>query len=54
VLGAFLAAMLYDMVRPALLAALQPEQFQSTLDLNASLLRPVQPGGIVAKGTVVR
>jgi uncharacterized protein (TIGR00369 family) len=54
VLGAFLAAMLYDTVGPALLATLEPDQFQSTLDLNVRFLRPVQPGRIFAKGKVVR
>ena len=34
VLGAFVGAMLYDTVGPALLSTLQPDQFQSTLGLN--------------------
>src|SRR5262245_9582603 len=54
VLGAFLAAMLYDTVGPALLAALEPDQFQSTLDLNVRFLRPVRPGRIIGKGRIVR
>ena len=53
VLGAFVAAMLYDTVGPALLATLAPDQFQSTLELNVNFLRPVRPGRIVAKGHVV-
>jgi uncharacterized protein (TIGR00369 family) len=53
VLGAFQAAMLYDTVGPALLATLEPDQFQSTLQLNVSFLRPVRPGRIVGKGRVV-
>jgi uncharacterized protein (TIGR00369 family) len=53
VLGAFLAAMLYDTVGPALLATLEPDQFQSTLDLNVRFIRPVRPGRIVGKGRVV-
>jgi uncharacterized protein (TIGR00369 family) len=53
VLGAFLAAMLYDTVGPALLATLEPDQFQSTRQLNVSFLRPVRPGRIVAKGRIV-
>ena len=44
VLGAFLAAMLYDTVGPALLATLDADQFQSTLELKASFLRPARPG----------
>lgn len=53
VLGAFLAAMLYDTVGPALLATLEPGQFQSTVQLNVSFLRPARPGRIVAKGRIV-
>jgi uncharacterized protein (TIGR00369 family) len=53
VLGAFVAAMLYDTVGPALLATLEPDQFQSTMQLNVSFLRPVRPGRIIAKGRVV-
>ena len=49
VLGAFLAAMLYDTVGPALLMTLNADQFQSTLDLNVRFLRPVRPGRIVGK-----
>jgi uncharacterized protein (TIGR00369 family) len=54
VLGAFLAAMLYDTAGPALLATLPPDQFQSTLDLKVNFLRPVRPGRIVGRGRVVR
>jgi uncharacterized protein (TIGR00369 family) len=54
VLGAFLAAMLYDTVGPALVATLNPDQFQSTLDLSVRFLRPVRPGRIVGRGRVVR
>ena len=53
VLGAFLAAMLYDTVGPALFATLEADQFQSTLDLNVRFLRPVKPGRIAAHGRVV-
>ncbi|HEY7488016.1 MAG TPA: PaaI family thioesterase [Streptosporangiaceae bacterium] len=53
VLGAFLAAMLYDTVGPALLATLEPDQFQSTIELKANFLRPVRPGRITGKGRVV-
>src|SRR5215510_13152065 len=53
VLGAFQAAMLYDTVGPALLATLEPDQFQSTLELNVSFLRPVRPGRLIGKGRVV-
>lgn len=53
VLGAFVAAMLYDTVGPALLATLEPHQFQSTLQINVNFLRPVRPGRVVGKGRVV-
>ena len=53
VLGAFVAAMLHDTVGPALLATLEPDRFQSTMQLNVGFLRPVRPGRIVAKGRVV-
>lgn len=53
VLGAFIAAMLYDTVGPALLATLEPDQFQSTLSLNVNFLRPVRPGKLIGRGRVV-
>jgi uncharacterized protein (TIGR00369 family) len=53
VLGAFVAAMLYDTVGPALLATLEPDQFQSTLQLNVSFMRPVRPGRVIGRGRVV-
>ena len=53
VLGAFQAAMLYDTIGPALLATLEPDQFQSTLQLNVNFLRPVRPCRITGKGRVV-
>jgi uncharacterized protein (TIGR00369 family) len=53
VLGAFVAAMLYDTVGPALLVTLEPDQFQSTLELNVNFLRPVRHGRVVGKGRVV-
>ena len=53
VLGAFVAAMLYDTVGPALLATLEPDQFQSTLQLNVGFLRPVRPGRLIGRGRVV-
>ena len=52
-LGAFQAAMRDDAVGPALLATLEPDQFQSTLQVYVNFLRPVRPGRLVAKGRVV-
>ena len=53
VLGGFVAAMLYDTVGPALLATLEPDQFQSTSQLSVSFLRPVRPGRLVGRGRIV-
>ena len=53
VLGAFTAAMLYDTVGPALLATLEPDQFQSTLDIHVNFFRPVRPGRLFGTGRVV-
>ena len=53
VLGAFTAAMLYDTVGPALLATLEPDQFQSTVDIHVNFLRPVRPGRLLATGRVI-
>jgi uncharacterized protein (TIGR00369 family) len=53
VLGAFVAAMLYDTVGPALLATLAPDQFQSTTDLSVRFLRPARPGRFVGRGRIV-
>jgi uncharacterized protein (TIGR00369 family) len=54
VLGAFLAAMLYDTVGPALLATLEPDQFQTTLEMNTTFVSPVRPGRILASGRVAK
>jgi uncharacterized protein (TIGR00369 family) len=53
VLGAFLAAMLYDTVGPTLLATLEAHQFQSTLELKVNFLRPGRPGRLIGRGRVV-
>jgi uncharacterized protein (TIGR00369 family) len=53
VLGAFVAAMLYDTVGPLLLAAVAPDQFQTTLQLNVNFLRPMRPGRILARGRIL-
>lgn len=54
VLGAFLAAMLYDTIGPTLLATLDADQFQSTLDLNVRFIRPARPGRLIGRGHIVR
>src|ERR1700754_2058343 len=53
VLGAFLAAMLYDTVGPALLATLEADQFQSTVGFTVNFHRPARPGRLMARGRVV-
>ena len=53
VLGAFQAAMLFDTVGPALLATLAPDEFQSTMGLSVSFLRPVRPGRVIGQGRIV-
>lgn len=52
VLGAFVAAMLYDTVGPALIATLAPDQFQATTQFNVNFLRPVKPGRLRATGRI--
>jgi uncharacterized protein (TIGR00369 family) len=53
VLGAFVAAMLYDTVGPALIATLEPGEFQSTMQISVSFLRPVRPGRLIGRGRVI-
>ena len=53
VLGGFQAAMLFDTIGPALLATLEPDQFQSTLAMSVNFLRPLRPGRAIGKGRVV-
>jgi len=53
VLGAFVAALLHDTVGPALLATLEPQQFQSTVGLSVQFLRPLRPGRVTGRGRVV-
>jgi uncharacterized protein (TIGR00369 family) len=53
VLGAFVAAMLYDTVGPALLATLAADEFQATEELNVRFLAPLRPGRVTAVGRVV-
>jgi acyl-coenzyme A thioesterase PaaI-like protein len=53
VLGGFQAAMLWETVGAALLATLEPDQFQSTTQMTVNFMRPVRPGRITGKGRVV-
>ena len=54
VLGAFLAAMLYDTVGPTVLATVGPDEFQATKQLTVNFLRPARPGRVVGRGRIVR
>jgi acyl-coenzyme A thioesterase PaaI-like protein len=42
-----------DTVGPALLATLAPDQFQTTLDMQVTFLRPIRPGRVVSRGRVL-
>jgi uncharacterized protein (TIGR00369 family) len=53
ILGGFQAAMLWETVGAALLATLEPDQFQSTTQMTVNFMRPVRPGRITGKGRVV-
>ena len=52
--GGFLAAMLDDILGPALVATLGPGQFAPTIDLHVQFLRPARPGRLTGRGRVVR
>ena len=52
--GGFLAAMLDDILGPALVATLGPGQFAPTIDLHVQFLRPAHPGRLIGRGRVVR
>lgn len=53
VLGAFVAAILYDTVGPALLATLEPDQLQATEKIEVHFLNPLRPGPVVARGRIL-
>jgi uncharacterized protein (TIGR00369 family) len=53
VLGAFVAAMLYDVVGPALLATLEPDEFQATEEIVVRFEHPLRPGRVVGRGRVI-
>lgn len=52
--GGFLAAMLDDVMGPALVATLAAGEFAPTLNLNVSFTRPAVPGKISGTGRIVR
>ena len=51
--GPFWDAMQGRAPLPRAAATLAPDQFQSTLQLSVSFLRPVRPGRLVGRGRVV-
>lgn len=54
VLGAFLAAMLYDTIGPTLIGTLAPGEFQSTIEMSTHFIRPTKPGRLLGHGRIVR
>ena len=52
--GGFLAAMLDDVMGPALFTLLDEGQFAPTLEMKVSFLCPARPGTIVGEGRVVQ
>jgi uncharacterized protein (TIGR00369 family) len=53
VLGAFVGAMLYDTIGPTLLATLEPDEFQATLQMSTTFVRPVRPGPMTGRGRLL-
>lgn len=51
--GGFVAAMLDDVMGPALVAASGGKEAPVTLDLTVSYIGPVMPGRVIGKGRVV-
>ncbi|HEV8573689.1 MAG TPA: PaaI family thioesterase [Dehalococcoidia bacterium] len=51
--GGFLAAMLDDVMGPALFTHLGAEQFAPTIEFKVNFMRPARPGPIIAEGRVV-
>jgi uncharacterized protein (TIGR00369 family) len=51
--GGFVAAMLDDVMGPALVTASGDKEAPVSLDMNVTFLRPVMPGRVIGKGRVV-
>ena len=51
--GGFLAAMLDDVMGPALFTTLRADQFAPTIEMKVNFVRPARPGPIIAEGTLV-
>jgi len=51
--GGFLAAMLDDVMGPALFTTLGADQFAPTIEMKVNFLRPAHPGPLIAEGRVV-
>lgn len=52
--GGIVAAMLDDTMGPALVSMTGGAIMPSSVDLNVSFLRPVQPGRVIGRGRVVK
>lgn len=51
--GGFVAAMLDDVMGPALVAMTNGAEVPVTMDMNVSFLAPVMPGRVIGKGRVI-
>lgn len=51
--GGFVAAMLDDLMGPALVTMTGGKEIPASIDLNVSFIRPVMPGRVVGTGRVV-
>ncbi len=51
--GGFVAAMLDDVMGPALVSMTDGACLPSSLDMNVSFIRPVMPGRVIGRGRVV-
>jgi uncharacterized protein (TIGR00369 family) len=52
--GGFVAAMLDDVMGPALVTLTNGAEVPITLDMNVTFLNPVLPGRVIGKGRVIR
>ena len=51
--GGFVAAMLDDVMGPALVAMTNGAEVPVTMDMNVSFVAPVMPGRVIGKGRVI-
>jgi uncharacterized protein (TIGR00369 family) len=51
--GGFVAAMLDDVMGPAMVSSTGGKEGMVTIDMNVSFLRPVYPGRVIGKGRII-